>query len=148
MSPWGGATRLRSCRIRQRKDRGSTRRVSSRTRFRRYLTVWAIATVACASPSPATLRFAEPVPYFEHARRDGGASVDGDDSRTDGQALQTDSLAEDAEDPGWQLTAWILPAGAAASAMLTVGQTITGGLGRAIGYPAALALALLCVALV
>src|ERR671939_2021664 len=44
--------------------------------------------------------------------------------------------------------AWLLPAGAGASALLTLGQTVTGGLGGVIGYPAALALALLCVALV
>jgi predicted Zn-dependent protease with MMP-like domain len=68
--------------------------------------------------------------------------VDGDDGRADGQADSAE------KDPAWQLTAWLLPAGAGASALLTLGQTVTGGLGRVIGYPAALAFALLCVALV
>src|SRR4051794_41729005 len=68
--------------------------------------------------------------------------MDGDDGRADGQADSPE------KDPAWHLTAWLLPAGAGASALLTAGQTLTGGLGGALGYPAALALDLLCVALV
>jgi predicted Zn-dependent protease with MMP-like domain len=68
--------------------------------------------------------------------------VDGEDDPAAGQADGAQ------KDPAWRLTAWLLPAGAGASALLTLGQTVTGGLGRVIGYPAALALALLCVALV
>ena len=68
--------------------------------------------------------------------------MDGDDDRADGQADSPE------KDPAWHLTAWLLPAGAGASSLLTVGQTLTGGLGGMIGYPAALALALLCIALV
>ena len=51
------------------------------------------------------------------------------------------------EDPAWRLTALVLPAGAGASALLTAAQTVAGGLGGALGYPAALALALLAVLL-
>jgi Zincin-like metallopeptidase len=68
--------------------------------------------------------------------------MDGDDGRADGQADSPE------KDPAWHLTAWLLPAGAGASALLTLGQTVTGGLGGVIGYSAALALALLCTALV
>jgi hypothetical protein len=68
--------------------------------------------------------------------------VDGDDGRADGQADSPE------KDPAWHLTAWLLPAGAGTSALLTLGQTVTGGLGAMIGYPAVLALVLLCIALV
>src|SRR5919108_4717761 len=68
--------------------------------------------------------------------------MDGDDGRADGQVDSSE------KDPAWQLTVWLLPAGAGASALLALGQTFTGGLDGVIGYPAALALALLCVALV
>jgi len=68
--------------------------------------------------------------------------VDGEDGRADGQADSPE------KDPAWHLTAWLLPAGAGASSLLTVGQTVSGGLGGVIGYPAALTLALLGIALV
>ena len=55
---------------------------------------------------------------------------------------------ESVEDPAWRLTAWVLPAGAGASALLTAVQTAAGGLGAALGYPAALAFALLAALLV
>ena len=68
--------------------------------------------------------------------------MDGEDDRAAGQADSAET------DPAWHLTAWLLPAGAGASALLTLAQTLSGGLGGVTGYPAALALALLCVALV
>jgi predicted Zn-dependent protease with MMP-like domain len=71
--------------------------------------------------------------------------VDGDDDGADGRSLETDGPTDD---PGWQLAAWVLPAGAAASALLTLGQTLSGGLSALTGYPAALALAALCGVLV
>lgn len=66
---------------------------------------------------------------------------------------ESDDRVEDAdggliEDPAWRLTALILPAGAGASALLTAAQTVSGGLGAALGYPAALAFALLAALLV
>ena len=54
---------------------------------------------------------------------------------------------ERAEDPAWRLTALVLPVGAGASALLTAAQTVAGGLGGALGYPAALAFALLAALL-
>ena len=65
-----------------------------------------------------------------------------DDRRTD---VDNEPGASDgaAEDPAWRLTAWVLPAGAGASALLTAAGAIGGSLGAAAGYPAALALALL-----
>jgi len=51
------------------------------------------------------------------------------------------------EDPAWRLTALVLPVGAGASALLTAAQTVAGGLGGALGYPAALAFALLAALL-
>jgi hypothetical protein len=59
--------------------------------------------------------------------------VDGEDNRADGQADSAE------KDPAWRLTAWLLPVGAGASALLTLAQTGTGGLGGVIGYPAAVA---------
>jgi predicted Zn-dependent protease with MMP-like domain len=68
--------------------------------------------------------------------------VDDEDDQAAGQADSAE------KDPAWRLTTWLLPAGAGASALLILGQTVTGGLGGVIGYPAVLALTLLCVALV
>jgi len=58
-----------------------------------------------------------------------------------------DAGSDRAEDPAWRLTALVLPAGAAASALLTMAQTVAGSLGGALGYPAALAFALLAALL-
>jgi len=71
-----------------------------------------------------------------------------DDRGTDSTDVNNEPDATGgAEDPAWRLTAWVLPAGAGASALLTAVQTIGGGLGAAAGYPAALALALLAALL-
>ncbi len=59
-----------------------------------------------------------------------------------------DAVSDFAEDPAWRLTAWVLPIGAGASALLTAAQTVAGGLGATLGYPAALALVLLAALLV
>ncbi|MCA1598672.1 MAG: hypothetical protein LC769_06555, partial [Chloroflexi bacterium] len=58
-----------------------------------------------------------------------------------------DAVSDRAEDPAWRLTALVLPAGAGASALLTAAQTVAGGLGSTLGYPAALAFALLAALL-
>jgi len=58
-----------------------------------------------------------------------------------------DAVSDRAEDPAWRLTALVLPAGAGASALLTGAQTVAGGIGGALGYPAALALVLLAALL-
>lgn len=52
-----------------------------------------------------------------------------------------------ADDPAWRLTAWLLPIGAGASAIITAVQTLGGAIDGALGYPTALVLALLCLAL-
>jgi hypothetical protein len=51
------------------------------------------------------------------------------------------------DDPAWRLTAWLLPGGAAASALLVAAQTAAGTLGRGNGIVGAVVLVLLCLAL-
>jgi len=58
-----------------------------------------------------------------------------------------DAVSDRTEDPAWRLTALVLPIGAGASALLTAAQTVAGGLTGALGYPAALAFALLAALL-
>ena len=81
-----------------------------------------------------------------------------EDESADGEAPREitdeapETIADDppetiADDPAWRLTAWLLPAGAGATALLTVGETLGGGLDGLVGYPATLMLALLCAAL-
>lgn len=53
-----------------------------------------------------------------------------------------------AADPAWRLTALLLPIGAGLSAVLTLGQVMTGSLSGATGYVAALLLAVLCIAFI
>ena len=57
-----------------------------------------------------------------------------EDAPRDLTAGANDKLAEEAgsdsvEDPAWRLTAWVLPIGAGAAALLTAAQTAEGGLG-------------------
>lgn len=53
-----------------------------------------------------------------------------------------------AADPAWRLTALLLPIGAGLSAVLTLGQVVTGNLSGATGYVATLLLAALCAAFI
>lgn len=64
----------------------------------------------------------------------------------DGPADDAAPVADVADDPAWQFTAWLLPAGAGVTALLTAGQTISGALDPATGYSGAFILALLCAA--
>jgi len=81
------------------------------------------------------------------ARIDRVEDVDSDRAEDASDDHADDAVSDSTEDPAWRLTALVLPIGAGASALLTAAQTVAGGLGGALGYPAALAFALLAALL-
>jgi hypothetical protein len=69
---------------------------------------------------------------------------DEEDDRDEGEPEQAASVARD---PAWRLIAWLLPLAAGVSALLALGEMLTGGVDRGAGVLAALAYAVLCAAL-